>query len=281
MSQEFIDLSAEELDGLIERVKNAAEHGLALSADDLGLLLKGLLMLTALQERMTDHDITLHKLRKLAGIVQSSEKLSAILPQAGKESGAKKPRKKPKPPTERAIHQRCTHSLDGLAKGQRCPECQRGTLYPYDPALVLRISGQTPLISTQHILQRVRCNTCGAYFTAAAPAAVTDDGPVDQKYGYSARALMAIQRYFGGAPFNRQQSLQQLFGFPVAASSVFDSTGEKAMAVCRRNDAKKPLPEAVVRASSWPIRSSRCSPTCWCWPRGPICSWSTIPPTGS
>ena len=48
------------------------------------------------------------------------------------------------------------------------------------------------------------------------------DGPVDQQYGYNARALMGVQRYFGGAPFYRQQSLQQLFGVPVSASTVFD-----------------------------------------------------------
>jgi len=156
------ELSAEELDALIERVKQAAEHGLALSGEDLHLLLSALVMLAQLQERMAASDITLQKLRKLAGIVKSSEKLSAVLPTAGKKN--KKPKKKPKAPikkSERVIHERCSHQLEGLEKGQRCPECERGTLYKYDPALVLRISGQTPLKSTQHLLERLRCNTCG------------------------------------------------------------------------------------------------------------------------
>ena len=72
------------LDGLIERVREAAEHNLALSGEDLQLLLNALLMLAQLQARMSDQDITLHKLRKLAGIVNASEKLSVVLPPADK-----------------------------------------------------------------------------------------------------------------------------------------------------------------------------------------------------
>jgi len=230
MSKAFEELSEAELDGLIERVKQAAEHHLALSGEDLRLLLNALLMLAQLQARMADQDITLYKLRKLAGIVSASEKLSAVLPQASKP--AKKPKqesgKEPKAAPERVIHERCTHRIEGLEKGQRCPECERGTLYKYDPAVVLRISGQTPLRSTEHLLERLRCNTCGAYFTASVGEEFEQDGPAEQRYGYSARALMAIQKYFAGSPFYRQQTLQQLFGMPVSASTVFDQCEQLA-----------------------------------------------------
>jgi hypothetical protein len=234
MTTPFTELSQAELDGLIARVKEAAAHNLALSGEDLQLLLNALLMLAQLQERMADHDITLHKLRKLAGIVSASEKLSAVLPGAG--APAKKPKKpKKKPPrtanAERVIHERRRHALEGLEKGQRCPACLRGTLYKYEPAVVLRISGQTPLISTQHLLERLRCNTCGAYFTADLAEDVCQDGPADQQYGYSARALMVIQKYFAGSPFYRQQTLQQLFGMPVSASTVFNQCEELANAI--------------------------------------------------
>ena len=164
-------------------------------------------------------------MRKLAGIVSSSEKYKDIVPgtETDRTPRKRKPsKKKPTAKTEPVVHQRCQHNLDGLEEGQLCPECKRGKLYQYDPASVLRISGQTPLICTQHLLERLRCNTCGAYFTAAVPEEVTQDGPIEQHYGYSARALMAINKYFGGAPFYRQQTLQQLFGLPVSASTVFD-----------------------------------------------------------
>jgi transposase len=81
----FTELSQTELDALIERVKEAAEHGLALSGEDLWLLLNALVMLAQLQERMADHDITLHKLRKLAGLVSTAEKLER---RAAASSGA-------------------------------------------------------------------------------------------------------------------------------------------------------------------------------------------------
>ena len=59
MTKPFTELSQAELDGLIERVKEAADFGLALSAEDLQLLLNALLMLAQLQAEMADQDITL------------------------------------------------------------------------------------------------------------------------------------------------------------------------------------------------------------------------------
>jgi hypothetical protein len=199
-------------------VQQAAEHGLALSSEDLQLLLQALLMLTQLQARMSDQDITLHKLRKLAGIVNASEKLKHIVPDGGQKQLPRQratPKSSPPPRAEAVIHARCQHQLAGLEKGQRCPDCERGTLYKYAPAVVLRISGQAPLMRTQHCLERLRCNACGIYFTASLPQAVQQDGPLDQTYGYSARALMGIQKYFAGAPFYRQQTLGQLLGMEV------------------------------------------------------------------
>ena len=234
MTATITELSAEQLDALITRVKEAAEHGLSLSSEDLQLLLSAILTLAELQEKMADSDITLQKLRKLAGIVKSSEKLSAVVPGAGKSNKPKKPKKKPQGEKRRqspVIHERCHHQIEGLAKGDECPQCRRGKLYKYDPAVVLRISGQTPLISTQHVLERLRCNTCGAYYTADAPTKVKDDGGIDQHYGFSARALMALQKYFAGAPFYRQQTLQQLFGMPVSASTIFDQCEKLADAL--------------------------------------------------
>jgi transposase len=233
MTAPVTELSAAELDGLIDRVQQAAQHGLALSADDLQLLLSALLLLAQLQTELAEQDITLHKLRKLAGIVKRSEQLKHLAPGRSTSPSASRPaaQRTPKPPVEPIVHERCTHCLTEVAKGQRCPECGRGTLYNYTPAVVLRISGQTPLKSTQHLLERLRCNTCGSYFTAALPEAVQQDGPAEQTYGYSARALMAIQKYFAGAPFYRQQTLQQLFGLPISASTVFDQCEQLANAI--------------------------------------------------
>lgn len=57
---------------------------------------------------------------------------------------------------------------------------------------------------------------------------------------------MAVQKYFGGTPFYRQQSLQQLFGMPVSASTVFDQCEAWA-------DAMQPLfiYLQVIAAKAW------------------------------
>ena len=241
---EFSEISEAELDALIHRVNEAIEQDLSLSIADMQLLLNALVMLSQLQGRLADNDITLHKLRKLAGLVKSSEKLAAVSPSSQKPAKPKKmPKKRSTPAAEPVIQQRCLHHLEGLEKGQVCPLCEQGKLYKYDPAVVLRISGQTPLTHTAHILERLRCNACGEYFTAEASEEVKQDGGVGQRYGYSARAIIAIHKHFGGLPFYRQQSLQQLFGAPVSASSAFDQSEAVA------NDAH-PLVQCLIELSA-------------------------------
>ena len=71
-------------------------------------------------------------------------------------------------------------------------------------------------------MEKLRCNTCGAYFTAPLSEDVMKDGTPTQKYGYSARSLMAIYKYFAGVPFYRQGSIQKLLGVKITASTTFD-----------------------------------------------------------
>jgi len=75
----FHDISVEELDGLIERIEQAREHNLALSGDDYALLLSAVLTLASMQEQLSHNDLTIHKLKKLLGVVRSSEKLSGLV----------------------------------------------------------------------------------------------------------------------------------------------------------------------------------------------------------
>ena len=60
------------------------------------------------------------------------------------------------------------------------------------------------------------------YFTAQLSPEAKTDGDVGQTYGYSARAMMALHKYYAGLPFYRQHTLQQLFGTPISASTVFE-----------------------------------------------------------
>jgi hypothetical protein len=54
------------------------------------------------------------------------------------------------------------------------------------------ISGHSPFTPEQHMMSRFRYNACGVYTTASLPETVLTDDDTGQKYGYSARTLMAI-----------------------------------------------------------------------------------------
>jgi len=217
-------LTSDELDALISRLQDAIDFDLALSGDDICLLLNALLTLATMQERLSDKDVTLHKLRKLLGMVQSSEKLSDLLDKdkadnPRKTTHRKKPKKKKVPPPKKVYH-----SFTDLKKGDACPDCLTGKLYKYEPAQLLRITGQTPFTPELHLSERLRCNACGQFFTAPLSDDVIADGDSNQKYGYSARSLMVLNKYFLGAPFYRQESLQDILGVSITASTIFDQS---------------------------------------------------------
>ena len=235
MTKAFNDIDSEELDALILRVRDAKEHNLALSPEDCQLLLDALLTLASVQERLSSKNITLQKLRKLVGMVKSSERLSEQLTGSTGNSAKKKRQRKSsnrrKPARQKVKPEVRHHSLETLNKGDNCPECAMGKLYKYEPATLLRISGQSPFTPVQHVMERLRCNTCGAYFTAPQPEDVLADGEASQKYGYSARSLMGISKYYAGSPFYRQGSLQDLLGVPITASTIFDQNEHLSNAI--------------------------------------------------
>ncbi len=223
MSKTIQEIDIDALDALIERLNDAKEYNLTLSAEDIQLLLTALATLSTLQERLSNNDVTVHKLRKLLGMVTASETLRSLL--KGKSNlPSKKPRQKKvnKATPPRVKPQVVHHPLEELNKGDRCPACDRGTLTKYEPAVLLRITGHSPYEAVKHLSERLRCNTCGEFFTADLPTDVKVDGDTNQKYGYSARSLMAINKYFMGAPFYRQETLQDVLNMPITASTVFD-----------------------------------------------------------
>lgn len=250
----IVEIDEAALDALVDRVGEAREHNLALSVEDYDLLLSALLMLANMQERLSHNDLSIHKLRKLMGMVRSSEKLKDLLPgehgssdddattaaenpdgeHTGTRSGAPgrgskgnaKRTSKPKPPPMKptVIH----HPITGMCKGDTCPGCHAGKVYKHTPGQFLRIVGHAPLSAERHVSESLRCNGCGEVFCADLPAEVRADGPPDQQYGYSARTVMAIYKYFAGQPFYRQQTVQGLLGGHLSASTIFDQCEQVA-----------------------------------------------------
>lgn len=234
---DMIEIDRQDLASLMTRVETAIEHDLALSVDDMKLLLSAITTLCALQSKMEQDDVTLHKLRKLLGMVKQSErrrsdnKASSVESQRRKQNKRNsqkknRQRKKPSaPPT--VVH----HKMVDHHKGDPCPECQRGKLYKFDPATLLRVSGHARYEAMRHVVEQMRCNACQVVYKAPLPDSVLEDGEADQKYGYSARSLMAIDKCYSGLAYYHQGNLANIFGCSISASTIFDQCEHVANAV--------------------------------------------------
>ena len=268
----FADIAEHELDALIGRVEEARDHGLALSAVDLGLLLNALLTLANVAERLEHDDLTIARMRKLLGIVRSSEKLRDLTgvrdaeagddaanadgrgadgggdaaaddgaqpAKPGSTKGTRRPRPKPKPAKPEVHH----HLMTDLARGDACPGCHAGSLHKYAPSEFTRIRGHSPFSAERHVSEQLRCSGCGEIHRAPLPSDVLADGAAGQKYGHSARSAMSIAKYFGGEPFFRQQTVQGLFGVSLSASTIFEQCEQLS-------DALNPVYRALQRAAA-------------------------------
>ena len=214
------EIPVREMDALIARMESVLADGLSPEPDDVRLILQILRQFMQMQHKLEGSAYLKERYLKLMGLVSSAESRGVLDPDAPPRS--RKPRKKKRsagtapPPTV------CHHAIEGLAKGQPCPECEQGRLYKHEPASFIRIVGQPPLASENHILEQLRCHLCGTLFTAELPPEVARDGNRYQKYGFSARTMMAINKFYMGSPYYRQESLQLLLGRPVTASTIFD-----------------------------------------------------------
>ena len=215
------EIDHKQLASLIDRVEEAIEHGLSLSADDLLLLLNAIQTLATVQEKLESKDVTLLKLKKLLGMVTSSERRN-------NNSGSNRSRRSTsstrKPRTKQPSTKEEKHTHESLKKGDPCPEphCEKGKVYSTRPKTFIRVSAHAPYESTKHILETLRCNLCRTEFTAQVPESVLNDGNINQEYGYSARSLMAINKFFSGQGYNHQDNLSTLMGHRVSASTNFD-----------------------------------------------------------
>ncbi len=125
-------------------------------------------------ELLENREATLAALRRLL-CQASTEKTAQVLKQAGIEVGEKnlKPASQhaletaaPGHGRHEAADYRGAHKVKvphgSLQQGDRCPECQRGKVYPLrDPGRLVRVKGQAPIEATVYELEKLRCNLCG------------------------------------------------------------------------------------------------------------------------
>ena len=223
-------MSDKELDAFIKRVEDAIEYNLSLDKADILMLLEAFKAMMFMQDKLAKNDLTILKLKKLLGMVSASEKLKGQMSEGSDTPPTEpKPKSKPsstsggkKPKDSFKNKETVVLPVEGFSKGDSCPECKSGKLYKFDPAEFLRVSGHAPFKATLYVKTRLRCNTCQHVVSAKLPDEVSKDGEGSQRYGYSARALMAIHKYASGLPFYRQESLQTMLGMSLSASTIFD-----------------------------------------------------------
>lgn len=86
-----------------------------------------------------------------------------------------------------------------------------------EPAILIRREGQASITARAFERERLRCSSCQDVFTAPLP-----EGVPDERFAPSADAVIAVNRYLAGLPFNRQAFLQKLSGLPLPASVQFE-----------------------------------------------------------
>lgn len=235
------DVSLDEIESLIDRVQAAINDGVAVAPEDLSLLLEILKSYLYIQDRLKKNDLTLLKLRKLLGMISSSEKGKDILPQDDSAPG-EEPKENPEKPANRNNHGKRKasdfeeaktqiHPLSEIVKGDECPHCHKGRLYKFPPSEFVRITGYAPFQATIHISEQVRCNNCQKVTRAQLPSELLEDGAEGQRFGFSAIALVVLMKYGLGFPFFRTQSLQKMLKVPISASTLWDLVEGAANAI--------------------------------------------------
>lgn len=237
-----LEVDAEELSVLKERV--AASN---LEKGDSELLQRLIAAYLYVVKLLEAKNTTIKRLRRLF-FGSKSEKASKILdPPEEKEAGSDKdppddgggggapPEKKPK---KRKGHgrngaaaytgaDRVSVPHETLKHGDPCPECPKGKVYVQeDPGVIVRIRGAAPLMATVYELEKLRCNLCGAFFTARAP-----EEAGKSKYDETSRAMIALLKYGAGVPFNRLEKLQASLGIPMPSSTQWDQVEKGANAI--------------------------------------------------
>ena len=147
----------------------------------------------------------------------------------GSDPKPKKKKKKGGPPKKRETGRVAASDYTGatvvdvehqtLSHKDDCPDSEcRGKVYTLpDRAKVVRITGIAPLVATVFCLARLRCNLCGAVYTAKLPVGVGDE-----KYDATAAAMIGTLRYGYGLPHNRIEKLCGNHGIPMPSSTQWD-----------------------------------------------------------
>lgn len=234
----FKDISREELFAVLERSKSS------LSESDYRTLSLAVETVVVLTDEIRAANASMFRLKRML-FGASTEKTEDVLkkrkPSSARHKSEKRKRKGHGRNGASAYWgaQRIEVAHATLSHGDACPDGCGGKVYNQkDPSVLLRVEAMAPVQAKRYECARLRCNDCGAVFTAEPPSGVGA-----KKYDESVGAMVALLRYGGGMPFTRMEKLQGLLGVPIPAGTQWGLV-EEAM------EASEPAFEELIRQAA-------------------------------
>lgn len=116
----------------------------------------------------------------------------------------------------------CPHTL---RPGDLCSECRKGRLIKYEPKFFVAIDSQAPFAAIKVCAERLWCGFCKKVFTAPLPVNLKERGCDGTRlYSHEAIALIGINKYLGGQPWYRAQTLGGMMDIHLPDSSQCDQS---------------------------------------------------------
>lgn len=244
-SPEQVELSHSEMESLIDRISKSD-----LVESDQTLVIRVLRFNIWLQNSLREARISIHRLKSVFfGRREKRMKKRSPKPSSGEENSEGEPKSEStfpindtepetsqlelleesdSPDTTKG-HGRNAHTVytgaeeihishADLQSGDPCPEECGGKVYPTDPGIVIRLKGDAPVSAIRYELEVLRRDLCGERFRADLPEGESQS----KKYDAASRSMVAIQKYFLGVPFHRQELFQQMIGIPLPDATQWD-----------------------------------------------------------
>jgi transposase len=205
------DLSPEKVEDLFQRFDSNT-----LTEEDRGTVRTMMEGFVLLQNALKEKTGTITKLLKMI-FGAATEKAHTVLdiPKVKEEKG--KPKGHGRKSAGAYTGARKITIPSPLKTGDRCPQCEKGKVYPTEAGMTVRITGNAPLDATVWEMEKLRCNLCGEVFSPDLPKEAGD-----KKYDESAGAMISLLKYGSGLPMNRLDELQESLGVPLPASTQWE-----------------------------------------------------------
>ncbi len=227
---ERIDITSEELNALVDRIKSSK-----IDEKDIEVI-KGMAdTITFLSNAVDKKGTSIKRLLKMlfGSITEKADKLIDLDETSDSDSSGENDKpdssSKDKEKNKAKGHGRNGSSAytgaeqikiehESLKHKDPCPACEKGKVYVMQkPETIVRVTGSSPLKATVTELEKLRCNLCGEIFTAKAPKNIGI-----KKYDEAAGAMIILLKYGVSLPFNRLDRLQASLGVPLPSSTQWD-----------------------------------------------------------